>query len=212
MGAGMLGRVEVLGGRPDPLAPSRLSPTSAYQKRMRSGDLVPVSGRNPIPSWPARNRQRSVPQMHVCKLFSGVSNAGAESYDAWAQRSLKAKGGEKFSLRGHRVPAGPPQGKGWDAELRTYGCCAGRGEKGAKPCVPTANAIPCLAPSGARGSVGPAAPSQHCITEIQGHGATQQAGPPALPRPTCWAETCRIVTAVPGTHLNPGLWDAQQIL
>lgn len=142
MGAGMLGRVEVLGGRPDPLAPSRLSPTSAYQKRMRSGDLVPVSGRNPIPSWPARNRQRSVPQMHVCKLFSGVSNAGAESYDAWAQRSLKAKGGEKFSLRGHRVPAGPPQGKGWDAELRTYGCCAGRGEKGAKSCVPTANAIP----------------------------------------------------------------------
>lgn len=166
MGAGVLGRAAVLGGHPDPLAPSRLNLTSAYQKRMRSGDLVPVSGRNPIPAWPARNRQRSVPQMHVCKLFSGVSNAGAESYDAWAQRSLKAKGGEKLSLRGHRAPAGPPQGKSRDAELRTHSHCARRGEKGAKPCAPTADAIPCSVPTGARGAVGPAAPSQHCIIGI----------------------------------------------
>lgn len=166
MGAGVLGRAAVLGGHPDPLAPSRLNLTSAYQKRMRSGDLVPVSGRNPIPAWPARNRQRSVPQMHVCKLFSGVSNAGAESYDAWAQRSLKAKGGEKLSLRGHRAPAGPPQGKSRDAELRTHSRCARRGEKGTKPCAPTADANPCSVPTGVRGAVGPAAPSQHCIIGI----------------------------------------------
>lgn len=97
------------GGGPDPLAPSRLNPTSACQERMKSGDLLPVSGRNPIPARPARNRHRSVPRMHVCKLFSGVSNAEAESYDAWSQRALKAKrGGKKnLSLWCHRAPAKP---------------------------------------------------------------------------------------------------------
>lgn len=99
------------GGGPDPLAPSRLNPTSACQERMKSGDLLPVSGRNPIPARPARNRHRSVPRMHVCKLFSGVSNAEAESYDAWSQRALKAKRGEKkTSLCGVPGPQLSPNG------------------------------------------------------------------------------------------------------
>lgn len=113
------------GGGPDPLAPSRLNPTSACQERMKSGDLLPVSGRNPIPARPARNRHRSVPRMHVCKLFSGVSNAEAESYDAWSQRALKAKrGGKKKPLSvvspgPSQAPTGAAQGKGWDAEMGT---------------------------------------------------------------------------------------------
>lgn len=100
------------GGGPDPLAPSRLNPTSACQERMKSGDLLPVSGRNPIPARPARNRHRSVPRMHVCKLFSGVSNAEAESYDAWSQRALKAKRGgkKKNSLCGVTGPQLSPNG------------------------------------------------------------------------------------------------------
>lgn len=46
-------------------------------------------------------------RMHVCKLFSRVSNAEAESYDAWSQRSLKAKGERKKYLHG---VAGPQLG------------------------------------------------------------------------------------------------------
>lgn len=90
------------------------------------GLAAPLSGRNPIPAWPARNGHRSLPQMRVCKLFSGVSNAEAESCDAWSQRSLKVQGGEKKSPRGVAGPQlGPSRSRRWMLSVGMLGHGAG---------------------------------------------------------------------------------------
>lgn len=75
---------------------------------MSCGDSLPRVRRKPYPSLACQERAVLLPQLHVCKPCSRGSNAGAESYDDRAQRSLKAKEGRKNIPLGSQGPTLDP--------------------------------------------------------------------------------------------------------